>query len=244
MRIGIITCNNAINYGARLQVYALYAYLRSQGHDAFVIDYMPPYVHAPQPLWYNPGMNVKEWMKLIILYRHREIEIEKYKFLENFSRCHTRLSDVKYQSLKQLQSVPPEADVYIAGSDQIWNTDFPNGKDPAFYLDFGREKTKRISYAASFAIPAIPQSLKEDMARRLARFDRISVREESGQRILANLGYESTVVCDPAFLLSTDEWNAIAKIPTKKGDRYLLVYDFEYSDAMKKTAKKIAGLRA
>ena len=39
MKIGIITVHRAYNYGSVLQCYALQEYLKSLGHDVWVIDY-------------------------------------------------------------------------------------------------------------------------------------------------------------------------------------------------------------
>ena len=39
MKIGILTFHRAHNYGAVLQAYALKEFLRSLGHESYVIDY-------------------------------------------------------------------------------------------------------------------------------------------------------------------------------------------------------------
>lgn len=242
MRIGIITCNNALNYGARLQAYALYSYLRGLGHDAYVIDYKPGYVAGRPPLVYNPGRNLKEWVKLAVRLNQRRREMRKHDALETFSRTRTQLSG-RYRSIDELRTDPPAADIYIAGSDQIWNTDLGNGKDPAYYLDFGSTGTRRISYAASFAIPAIPERYAADIRRRLARLDAITVREPSAAKIIEGMGLRATVVCDPAFLLPAEQWDKLAGPSPTDGKPYLLVYDFERSDEVRKTARRIARLR-
>lgn len=41
MKIGILTFNWAINYGAALQMYALYSYLKNSNHDVYVLNYIP-----------------------------------------------------------------------------------------------------------------------------------------------------------------------------------------------------------
>jgi hypothetical protein len=46
MKIGILTVHRAYNYGSVLQCYALQEYLKSLGHDVWVIDYRQPWTEA------------------------------------------------------------------------------------------------------------------------------------------------------------------------------------------------------
>lgn len=242
MRVGIVTCNRANNYGARLQAYALWRHLSDLGHEAMVIDWCPPYLDFGMRLFYNPGLNIKEWVKLIVRYPERRSNVTKFDRLQQFSTSMTRLTPTTYTSIDQLRSNPPEADVYIAGSDQIWNTLFRNGSDPTFYLDFGDKLTRRISYAASFATEKIERGLSDFVRDNLKRFDAVSVREESGRAISQNLGIDADICCDPAFLLCREQWNEVCE-KDQAGERFLLVYDFERGESIKKVAKKIAKAR-
>lgn len=55
MKIGIITVHRAYNYGSVLQCYALQEYLKSLGHDVWVIDYRQQWteaVYKPFSLYY------------------------------------------------------------------------------------------------------------------------------------------------------------------------------------------------
>ncbi|MFK2288555.1 polysaccharide pyruvyl transferase family protein [Bacteroides fragilis] len=66
-----------------------------------------------------------------------------------------------YHTLKELQANPPEADIYICGSDQIWYSidDYHVYKNiiRAYFLDFGNTNVKRIAYAPSFGRTDFPQ---------------------------------------------------------------------------------------
>ncbi len=242
MKVKIITCNRANNYGARLQAYALWRHLTDCGHEAEVIDYCPPYLDFYVRLMYFPPNSVKEWVKLIVRYPERRCKIRKFSRLEEFSNTLTALTPKRYRSIDELRDNPPEADVYIAGSDQIWNTTFTNGHDPAFYLDFGGQDIRRISYAASFATEGVADQHTSFLRKHLKKLDAVSIREESGLKITDSLGIPAQICCDPAFLLDADEWDKIsANDPVE--DRYLLVYDFERSNEVKVVAKKIAKER-
>ncbi|MDE6692773.1 MAG: polysaccharide pyruvyl transferase family protein [Muribaculaceae bacterium] len=242
MEICIITCNRANNYGARLQAYALWRHLTELGHDARVIDYCPPYLDFHTRLFFNPGLNVKEWAKLVLRYNERLCYITKFENLQGFSRSMTRLTPVTYTSIEELRANPPKADAYIAGSDQIWNTTFANGRDPAFYLDFGDDNTLRISYAASFATQDIANGYTDLVNRGLRRFDAVSVRESSGKHITDSLGIKANICCDPAFLLDRSQWDEICSAE-KTVHKFVLVYDFERSREVREVAKRIAHAR-
>ena len=238
MRICTITCQNADNHGARLQCYALVKHLQKQGHDVAVIDYRPHYMRGPR-LWYWPDTSLKEWAKLFLQIPDRMRAVRRHQCFDRFSRKHIPLTRI-YNSIDELRKDPPMADMYIAGSDQIWNTTFPNGTDPGYYLDFGDKSVRRESFAASFATPGIVSSAREFVKDNLKRFDKITVREQSALRILEDLGFHGTLQDDPVFMLSAQEWDEIAD-GTGDGEKYVLVYDFYADEKIKKTAQLIAS---
>ncbi len=240
MRICTITCQNADNHGARLQCYALVRYLQKQGHDVQVIDYRPDYMRGPR-LWYWPGASIKRWAKLFLQISDRIRTVRRHQCFEKFSKKYIPLTRI-YNSIDELRQDPPEADMYIAGSDQIWNTTFSNGTDPGYYLDFGEKSVRRESFAASFATEDIVPSARDFVKENLKRFDKITVREQSALKILENLGYQGSLQDDPVFLLSAQEWNEIAD-GTGEGENYVLVYDFYNDDNIKQEALRIAQER-
>ena len=238
MKICIITCQNAVNHGARLQCYALVHWLQKQGHDVEVIDYRPA-CSLDAKLLYWPGLSIKRWAKLFLYYPSRKRNIERRKYFDGFSHKFLPLTNHVYYSIDELRKNPPSADLYIAGSDQIWNTTFSNGTDPAYYLDFGPDEIRRESFAASFATEQIKPGTESFVKENLKRFDKITVREQSALKILESLGVEGTLQEDPVFLLSASEWDEIAD-GVGAGEKYVLVYDFYLGDDIKKEAQKIA----
>lgn len=245
MKIRTITCHHSFNHGAMLQAYALQAYLQSLGHDVQVIDYRPYYM--PQ-LRINFNWVPSKFNYLILrqIYRiaklpYLRLEQRRRNALEQFFKKYIAITDAEYRSISELKKNPPIADLYIAGSDQIWNTTFENGKDAAFYLDFGNPKRK-ISYAASFATETLESGTEEFVKNQLGNFDAISVRESSGLKILQELGYEGRIVVDPVFLLNKESWNQFDNADLED-ERYILTYDFEKNGTnIASIAKRIAGL--
>lgn len=242
MKICTITCQNSVNHGARLQAYALATFLKNLGHEVEIIDFRPDFMTFQGKIWYWPGFSIKEWAKLFLQMGQRRTSIRKYKKFCDFSKKFLPLTNKVYHSSEELKQEPPLADIYIAGSDQIWNTKFRNGTTPAYYLDFGDSSIKRISYAASFATTELVKGTEVFVQEKLRRFDKIAVREESGLNILHQLGLSGEVVLDPAFLLSANEWNKIIDEYDTSNEDYILVYDFMKSPTVKSIALRLAQL--
>lgn len=243
MKVLTITCHNVYNHGASLQQFALIHYVQSLGHMVETINYQPAYLADN---YRYLGVPSKKFQKNIILKGLYIIA----KFPTRFSTRKRRMAfnefDEKYipqtkQLYKDNQSLKnniPLADVYICGSDQIWNTLFENGKDPAFYLDFVPKEKLTISYAASFATENIAENLKGFVKEKINAIDCISVRESSGVRILNDLEVENvTHVLDPVFLLSKEEWLKKFSVNTNSGNPYVLVYDFDNNPLIEQYAK-------
>jgi hypothetical protein len=240
MKISIITCQNTDNHGARLQAYALVKHLRDLGNEVEIIDYRPTYMDPSYKILYWPGLSIKEWAKLFFRFPQRLRSKKRHRRFVAFSKNYLPLTNCIFRNVQELRDNPPVADLYVAGSDQIWNTFFPNGTDPAFYLDFGPDSVRRESYAASFATTELRPGCEEFVRSNLTRFDRISVREESGLRILEALGLHDGVrEDDPVFLLHPDEWDQIAD-GTGQRVHYVLVYDFFSDPNLKKKARAAA----
>lgn len=248
MRVKTITCHHVFNYGASLQAYALQHYMESLGHEVEIIDFNP-WFHRDRynPFWIskNAKGKIASLVRILPFMRYVLQPIKAYRCgmfdtwrrksaFEQFEHLYYNLTKIKYSSSKELQSNPPQADIYIAGSDQIWNTYSNNGKEPGYYLDFGSKSIKRISYAASLATDNIKDGYKKFVLERLKNFDAISVREETGAQVLNQLGLNDIdIVLDPVFLLDKYEWRALAKKGKKydlPSNRYLLVYDFLGND--------------
>lgn len=241
MKICTITCQNADNHGARLQCYALVRHLQKLGHEVEVIDYRPDYMRGPSPLWYWPECSPKAWVKLFLQFSLRRKNLKRHVCFEAFSQKYIPRTRI-YGSIDELRQDPPVADMYLAGSDQIWNTTFRNGTDPGYYLDFGPESVRRESFAASFAVTEIEEFKKPIVKQLLARFDKITIREQSALAILKDLGYEGALQDDPVFLLSAKEWDQVAD-GTGAGEEYVLVYDFYLGNDVREAAQKEARER-
>lgn len=238
MKIGIITCHRAFNYGAVLQTYALQKYLKNQGYEVEVVDYTPQYIRKS----YN-----KSILKRIIrpILRHHDFKKSNQVF-GNFLNEDVSLTKRRYYTYEELKENLPDCDAYIAGSDQIWNCNIENGKDDAFFLKFVPNNKRKISYAASISMDEIPQSQKDRFKENLKDFDYISVREKTAVKLLKEIGIENVEkVLDPVYLLDVAEWNKIAQKSTLRleNEKYILAYGFKQQKDLYNYARNLANAR-
>ena len=243
MQICTITCHDVYNAGASLQAYALQTYLKSLGHDVKIIDYKPDYLsrHYRLDIVGNPKYDKPILRQAYLLAKlpGRLRMLPRKRAFDSFTAKYLDLTR-RYASNAELKADPPEADIYFAGSDQIWNPLFSNGKDPAFYLDFAPEGSVKASYAASFATEDVLDDWKPQMKDWLHALDYISVRESSGVRIAQDLGIIGAVhVLDPVFLLDASTWRNMAS--ERPSYPYLLVYDFDGNKQIEQEAKRLAA---
>lgn len=130
----------------------------------------------------------------------------------------------KYMSLRELgKEVADRYAAVVVGSDQLW---LPSNIVGDYYtLSFVPDGVKRISYSTSFGIQIIPKEFEERIARFLREIECLSVREESGKRIIERLtGQDALVVADPVLMLSDDEWSERIKDEPLVGTDYILCY--------------------
>ena len=229
-----ITCSRPTNYGAVLQTYGLNTALRKMGVDAKVLDYNPKYYYtSTQPL---PIRMVRAVVRFPDLTKGRKVF---GKFLEDY----VPMSAKTYRTLAEIEADVPQSDVYICGSDQIWNCKNKlNGKDDAFFLSFAPAGARKVAYAASIAMPEIPNNQKTRYRRLISDFDAVSVREPSSVPMLEDLGIDNVQsVIDPVFLLERNDWDVIADasdfVPTED---YVLVYGYNRQKDVYAYARRLA----
>lgn len=252
MKIKTITCHDVYNYGASLQAYALQEYLISQGHDVEIIDYKPDYMRIHYNFWFIHeksryySLAKKSWFIHFMLCCY--FAPKKYstygrkKKFDKFTQQYLHITK-RYNSYTVLKSISPVADIYIAGSDQIWNCSLPNGNDAAYFLQFGKKEVKRIAYAASFGIPEIPEENSKQMKVWLDKFDAISVREKTGLDILNKIGVSGIEVVDPVYLLTKEQWCKFAGEKKVYDNKYILIYDLTIKDyRLKEEAQRLSQI--
>jgi len=213
MKIGIIThWKDMDNYGAALQSFALQRYLRDLGQEAFVIRY---YQKSKAPTFAQKLLYVAMHPMALINRKKNKAKLSKIpgwnklRDFDSFRNKNIALSDSIYNGFNDLKDNYPAADIYITGSDQVWGGSLVNDQNRAFFLDFGKDETKRIAYAASFGRGYFPCEDEVLFKKLLSRFTAISMREESGVQLLNERGIESIRCLDSTLLLPLNKYQSL-----------------------------------
>lgn len=245
IKIATVTFHHAHNFGSALQTYALKTFTENIcGEAGISVDYkvIDYYTKTQEELYsvYKHGLTSKNIVKNTVAFLHsHDLKIKHQKF-ETFLKEKCNLTK-RYKTEEELKEDTPEADVYISGSDQIWNvrtTDFSS----VYYLDF-LKNTKKISYAASFGPLNIDwEKYDKDRVSELLRdYTALSVREEGSLDNVKNLtGRDADIHVDPTLLLSRDEWRKIQSNANYNDGKYILLYCLEPSKAQLECAERIS----
>ncbi|MET0017734.1 polysaccharide pyruvyl transferase family protein [Oscillibacter sp.] len=219
MKTGLVTFFHIHHYGAVLQACSTQRAVEQLGSECEIFNY---YVNQDNDLFRRPtGLGSAAADAHTAL--HYSAMKERYDRFEDFAARHLHISEHRYGSLEELRSAPP-CDVYLSGSDQIWNPKiFPDGHfDPVFFSQFAAGR--KIAYAPSFGIPRIPDGMEDELNGYLSSFSHLSAREARGQTIIREIsGREAPVVLDPTLLLRQEDWGALAAEPEQSGG-YILCY--------------------
>lgn len=233
MKIGIVTFwQTTDNYGQVLQAYALQKYLSLKGHKSFLIRYNFIGRKLYKPLWKRLLKKALVFPEIKKLQREKleRYNIEKDKknnaerLFNEFRKKYFIFSEKSYNTLQELRTEPPIADCYITGSDQVWAQLLNIEDNKAFFLDFGPEHILRISYAASFAMTTYPPTLCKLLKKQLSHFNAISVREDSGVDICANVGAKAQKVLDPTLLIDKQNYLELTSSISRKKKPYIYIY--------------------
>lgn len=219
MKVGIVTITELDNFGNRLQNYALQSVLRSLGAEVETLPNYITYRHRR-----NLTSKANRFLRGCLKHDGRKAEVVKQLRFEAFDRKNFRFS----RDCSEINFISPEAgrhfDCFVAGSDQIWNPHFSFNFDFNF-LTFAPPE-KRVAYAASFGVDAVPEEKQERFAAYLNGMRAISTREYAGSDIVHALtGKACQVMPDPTLLLSPSQWQSLEKKPRwHSAENYILVY--------------------
>ncbi|MBE7018938.1 MAG: polysaccharide pyruvyl transferase family protein [Ruminococcaceae bacterium] len=203
-RVGIITMyHNSENYGGILQAYALAKKLNLLGADAKQIsfDACGSRVFAPKK---SIVTSVKTTMAKILKMLSAG-NARKSKIIQKFRDDIPHTSVVNPDNIK---SIVNDFDVFITGSDQVWN---PLAMCKEYLLSFVPPEKTKLSYAASISRDRLTGEEQAVFQNYLSTFTDISVRESHDVALLEEcVNKKIEWVLDPVFLLDQAEWEDAA----------------------------------
>lgn len=238
MKIGILTFPNSTSYGASLQMYALYKTAQELGNDVEIINYNNSYMKSQRHI--AKMQTHGAWIRTIRIGLKSVMHLRQYMGFREFEKLMTKYPVQPISKKQRMEQISERYDATICGSDQVWNPDITN-YDLSYFLDFCGPGTRRISYAPSFGVEELSGDYGEAVAKELDRFSSLSVREETGKKLIMQLtNRNAKLVLDPTLLLDSEDWKALEEPhPSADGD-YILYYTVRGSESLWQYCLKLA----
>lgn len=225
-KIYILTFHRAVNYGAVWQCFALTQVLKSGGFDVQVIDYFPDFLKRHHTKLPKKPLNFI--LKLLIIRKLNKFVNKEFPLTK------------QYQTKEELKKNLPQSDIYICGSDQIWNKRIVGNDLSTYLFDFVPNNLKKISYAASIGGNKIADEDKHVFIDALKSFHALSVREKLAQTEIERLtNLSPQIVLDPTLIANRELFiNQVSK--RFSGKDYVLVIDLEKNSLLRECAKSVS----
>lgn len=250
-RIGLISLHYKHNYGTMLQAFALQKKLRLWGYEAQYIDYRHPMPRLPLikylfHRWKRLPANLFHLPQMIVLRLFAGKLSSRRRYFDAFYHAYIKTGETRYDSEGELQANPPDYDIYLVGSDQVWNPNlsFYGG---AYFLSFAGDGKIKAAYAPSIGVKTLDPHQAAEMAKYLRRFKALSCREQNGADLLSELyGKKVPQVVDPTFLLSDKIWSEVAVTPDFS-EPYIFCYflgEVKWHRDFVRNLEKQTGLKA
>lgn len=255
-KIGLVTVTYVNNFGSHLQSFALQQVIRSLGYDVEIIT--PKGIEKDiekRRFRYllSRFYDINELKSYISVFEKKLAKIYDKKFaklIDSRNKVFTDFANKEYvlssvaHTWEELSKLCSGYSSVIIGSDQNWR---PANIAGGYYtIEYVPDNVNKVAYSTSFGIPKVISSQKEKAKFFLDRINHLSVRENSGQRIIKELlDRDVPVVCDPTILVSKSEWeeyiktksqtdiNAVTKAP------YILCYFLGENQMHRRFAQKL-----
>ena len=194
LKTGLITFQNANNYGAVLQAYALQTTLENLGHEVSVINYDSP-----------------------------KMELKRYQssLFASFISKYLNLTDAYYKS-SDIDT--KDYDIMITGSDQVWNPIITEFDPTYFlnFVDSNTKKASYAASVGINGDRL--EEYREFFETNIRGMDFISLREKSQKRFVESITDKNVSVnIDPTLLLEAGEYEKKFNVSRCVSD-YIFMY--------------------
>lgn len=248
-KVGIVSCYFKHNYGSMLQAYATQKILDDWNipNETINLEVLDKQIAKGKKKYYQSqivnfsfikaklGMvKMKLYCKFANGSLRNNISIRDKKFEEFEKNFHLSKA---YEKMSDICEEGNYTDILV-GSDQLW---LPVNIVADYYtLNFVPENVNKISFATSFGVSQIPEKYKQQYVAFLKRIENLSVREDSGVKLVKDLtGREASLVCDPTLLFNKEEWMSIQKEERLIQDKYIFCYFLGKTVEYRKFAERI-----
>ena len=214
-RVAIITLQGKINYGNRLQNYAVARLYEREGFEAITLLRSDAPSLKRRALSFLRGMGSSRNITL----RQPQSDADRVAAFERFN------SALKFLSVSESDSQLADLfDFFSVGSDQVWNLGNMSDNDSWYYLRFAHPE-QRIALAPSIGVSQLNSMQKKRLAKGVSGFRHLSIREQQGAALIKECsGLDAEVICDPTLALSAGEWGQIADTNLTPREPYVFTY--------------------
>ena len=248
--VGLCLAYQGQNYGMLLQAYATQTIIEMQGYKTEIISYQrtsnkhirfTPYllIFCGKQIWNKYKRKKNEQ---IVLDEKHQMNISERKKVASIFREKRLHNIIECKGIENLEKLAKKYNTVLVGSDQQWLPDiaFSNFRT----LRFVPESINKVSYATSLGVSQYPHYCKSSAAQFLKRINYISVRETEGKRIINELCDKPvSVVLDPTYLLTQEQWCELIKPERLIKEEYVLCYLLGDNEIARKLARKYANER-
>lgn len=226
MKILTITIHNVPNFGSVLQTLATQLLFERKKCSIETIDYCPPrlrMLNRIKYIWRGKGSFVKKIATFL------SMDVFNGFVFKSFLKRRVKMTKRVYCT-KDIEKKLIKADLYLTGSDQVWNSEHNQFVNPTYY--FYGISAKKASFSSSFGRLQLPEEEKSVVKSWLDDYKLISVRENSGVEILREMYPQKRIeqLLDPTLLISAEEWRKIASCGNRERERYVLIYPMSAID--------------
>jgi hypothetical protein len=232
MKAGILTIYKTGNYGATLQACATKKAIESLGAEADILPYCAKSIETKID---------RDFIRRRGLFGTAVALVEKLYYhprMKKTMRWVDSYAPGPMLERSDLARLNGRYDVFIAGSDQIWNPDIQHG-DSTYFLDFVDDCSQKCSYASSFGTDSLEGEARAACTKLLSGYRVLTVREESGADLVEQMtGTRPPVVLDPTMLLPRETWESLLPERKQRGS-YTFVYQMAHSGMLARLANRI-----
>lgn len=240
-KIGILTFHASHNCGSFLQSYAMQNIIKKRyGYNVEIINFS---AKGQQELYsvFSKKKTIKSIVKNALFFTIRKQLKQIFNSYENFINKNLILSKQKYSTMEELKVIDGMYDIYVCGSDQIWNVTCPD-YDDSYFLPFLSPSCTKVAYAPSFGAMRLEEHVDdiEKYKNYLASFNELSIREINGKKWLEELtNREVELVLDPTLLLDLQDYQKLEQEVNINGE-YIFYYSPRYYKEADKIVEKIS----
>lgn len=252
-KVAIVSCYFQKNYGSALQALATQELLNKNDIDNITIRYdgLEKNIKKQKYKFYFQNFNSEiffgkiGYVKMRLMKKNpfsklgKQFKIRDKKIKSFQKKFHLSKN---FSNFDELSDFVKDFSCVIVGSDQLW---LPSNLIADYYtLNWVPKNVKKISYATSFGISKLPEEYKKMTKDFIEKFNHVSVREQSGKKIIEELTSKDVqVICDPTLVFNSKEWDQILELDNKERlykEKYIFCYFLGNNDEQRKIVKEIS----